>query len=151
VSIATITTVLGLIHCVEQHIIRGLGCIYKSRIEKQRSYMAGNSEDVKRCIEAGQLDDMIEASELGAKYKKEFIESLMGKADISRLASVQPIEFAQQVTLMQHHLFSKITHSELMTMKYRDDNLCPNIKVMRDWNNEVRNAREVLLVPNLFS
>lgn len=92
---------------------------------------------MKRSIEAGELDDMIEAAALGDRYKKDFIDTLMGRADTSRLASIQPIEFAQQVTIMQHHLFSKIPQAELLSMKYRDDHLCPHIKVMRDWNNEV--------------
>ena len=116
--------------------------MYKSKAEKQRSFNIDDC-DVQRSMEACQLDDILDTTVLAPAYKKQFVNVLVGSGD--SLTSIRPIEFAQQVTLMQHHMFSKITVEELLSMKYRDGQTCPNLKTMRDWNNNVSYYNYVLL------
>jgi hypothetical protein len=54
-----------------------------------------------------------------------------------QLRKYLPLHIAQQASSMQHHLHQQIDEDEILSLKYSDPDLCPNICVLREWNDHV--------------
>ena len=57
-----------------------------------------------------------------------------------------PLHIAQQASSMQHYLHQLIDEDEILSLKYSDPDICPNICVLRKWNDNVSNKRYSLNV-----
>ena len=53
------------------------------------------------------------------------------------IKTLKAIDLVQQFTIIQHHLFKKIDLSELISFQYRNSDVCPNISILRSWNDKV--------------
>lgn len=70
--------------------------------------------------------------------------SLLGveASSVFRLRNYQPLHIAQQASCMQHYLHKLIGEDEILSLKYSDPDLCPNIHVLRKWNDNVSSILE---------
>ena len=59
------------------------------------------------------------------------------KSAVFQLRKYLPLHLAQQASSMQHYLHKQIEEDELLCLKYSDPDLCPNICVLRKWNDNV--------------
>mmetsp|Transcript_7167 Transcript_7167/g.12033 ORF Transcript_7167/g.12033 Transcript_7167/m.12033 type:complete len:119 (+) Transcript_7167:3642-3998(+) len=64
---------------------------------------------------------------------------MLGEDHISmfQLSRFPPLQIAQQASLMQHFLHQQIGEDEILSLKYSDEGLCPNLCVLRKWNDNV--------------
>ena len=62
----------------------------------------------------------------------------LGDSPVFQLKRYTPLQIAQQASCMQHYLHTKIEDHELLSTKYSDPIICPNICDLRNWNDNVR-------------
>jgi hypothetical protein len=58
-------------------------------------------------------------------------------SSVFQLRGYSALHIAQQASIMQHYLHKQIEDDELLCLKYSDPDLCPNICVLRKWNDNV--------------
>ena len=51
-----------------------------------------------------------------------------------RLKGYTSLHIAQQASCMQHYLHTKVHEDEILHGKYSEEDICPNICALRDWN-----------------
>eukprot|EP00602_Paraphysomonas_sp_CaronLab_P010679 CAMPEP_0185037316 /NCGR_PEP_ID=MMETSP1103-20130426/31543_1 /TAXON_ID=36769 /ORGANISM="Paraphysomonas bandaiensis, Strain Caron Lab Isolate" /LENGTH=1633 /DNA_ID=CAMNT_0027575239 /DNA_START=173 /DNA_END=5074 /DNA_ORIENTATION=- len=138
----------GLAEQNTEDLIDGFRCVYRS---KQNHSSTVSRKGAFRHSEIEAIDNMLlEHYEETVCNLKAFKLLGVDSANSKRLVGIRPIDFVQQVTVMQHHLFKKIPQSELLSLKYRCADICPNLNNMRNWNTEVTHflINEVLRCPD---
>lgn len=116
--------------------MNGMKAIYPSK----RLFMPHNKSDyrhyVKLKADADYLNRLLQNHLENRQTHKVF--KLLGRDELEkRITSFDFKEVAKQFTVMQHYIFRTITIGELMSLKYSNAEICPNLTLLKKWNHQI--------------
>lgn len=117
-----------------QDLIDGFRCVMSAPIVSLRRCLSSLQRNIEN---EKQLDGLLAKFDQPNWSIKAFkLLGVEGTA-VFQLRRYLPLHIAQQASNMQHHLHKAVDEEEILSLKYSDPDLCPNICVLRQWNDNV--------------